>query len=799
MYGSVWYNRKKSLINYSHYDFETGKREFKSEKWVPDFYTITQDKSALKSQDGKNLERKQERTWSKRRNKIKSLKEFDERVFGSDLSPENKFILETWPNDIEQTVPKINYIFIDIECESENGFPNAETVPERVNLITVYSNEKEKFFTLGLEQDYTPKRKDVSYVKCSDEYDLLRKFCKLMMALRPDIISGWNSKGKEGGYDIPYLFNRILMLLDGIDIQQYNELLRDRRFCKDPTRKELLNAKITDIESRFEFINKLSPYGSVEKRTGMEKDRFNKQMKITMEYIINGVTDYDYLQLYQQFELGQKESYKLDDVANEELGEKKLDLGFSFKEAYKPENWETFVDYNIQDVALLVKLEKKKGYLHQAICLSYKCHCIFKDNFGTVTKQECAAYNFLFNKGIIMEDNDKKAQDEGTFEGAYVKEPVPDMYEWVIDVDIASLYPSLMRGINISPDVKKFEILNCPDRLFRLAENEPNRELAIKWKDGRMEEISAEDLVLFIKKNNWFISSANVVFENKDVKKGIIPEILDTWYAQRKADKKLEAEYKKKAQAVVEAGKDEEFSNCVNVDAVINDIPTVKYLTVEEHEEYLEFKRLSGIHFNKQWSCKILLNSLYGAVSTPYFRFYDHSLSKSVTLSGQTVIKNNGVMLNEYFKKEVFDNPVIKKKFTVRDDVEVGDTLVYTDTDSVASDSIVRTNEGSMKIETLFDVYMKQKHYSQHGHEIIDTSKDDLKCMTFNEQTKKAEFGKVNKLIRHKVMKKKWTIKAGGREVQVTNDHSCMVMRDGEIIEVKPCDIRKTDKLVVLK
>lgn len=684
MYGSVWYDKRKSLIHWSEYD-SNNKREYKSKKWAPDFYLVTNEESDYKSNDGLNLKRIQPKTWAKRRDAIKSKKDFNERIFGSDLSPENKFILETWPGDIEATVPEINYIFIDIECESENGFPDAETVPERVNLITVYNRVEKQFYTFGLEHDYVPTRKNCTYTKCETEEILLQKFCELLKIIRPDIISGWNSKGKTGGYDIPYLFNRILKICDGVDIALYKELQMARKNTRDKELKETYSIEISSIEQNFNWIKCLSPYGEVECKASKDKDRFTKQMVEITEYIIHGVTDYDYLEIYKQFEQGQKESYKLDNIAFAELGERKLDLGFSFKEAYKKENWKHFVDYNIQDVDLLVKLENKKGYLQQAICLSYKCHCIFKENFGTVTKQECAVYNILFNKrNVIMEDRGKGIIDQGTFEGAYVKEPIPGMYENVSDFDVKSLYPSLMMGMNISPDVKKFEILNCPDRLFRVEETEPDREVVIQYSKDDMEASTVSKVAKMVRDNNWPISSANVVFEDLNVQKGIITEILELWYAQRKEDKKHEAHYKKEAQKLAENGTVDRVTDAdIEVDIVINDEPTVRYLTVSEHKQYKEYKRLAGIHYSKNWSCKILLNSLYGALSTPYFRFYDPSLSRSVTLSGQTVIKNNGEMLNNYFLAEIFNNKLVQKSFDINHDLIIPESLVYIDTDSL--------------------------------------------------------------------------------------------------------------------
>ena len=209
----------------------------------------------------------------------------------------------------------------------------------------------------------------------------------------------------------------------------------------------------------------------------------------------------------------------------------------------------------------------------------------------------------------------------------------------------------------------------------------PNLPVYIKTKND-ITESTVGSIVKKIKKNEWYISGANVVFKNTNEQRGFIPQILDAWYDQRKVDKKLEGQYKKKAQTIAENGKEEKFSGSVKVNVVINDSPTQRYLTEEEHNEYTESKRLSGIHFNKQWSCKILLNSLYGAISTPYCRFYDLSLARSVTCSGQMVIKSNGQMVDKYYKGAVFQRKIIKDSFNINEEMEAPGALVYTDTDS---------------------------------------------------------------------------------------------------------------------
>jgi DNA polymerase elongation subunit (family B) len=678
MFGSCYYNRFRSVIHWSVYD-ENNKVTVNEEKWVPDFYIPRSNNfedEGWVSEDGVSLKRVVCKTWKERKQLIKTYKESgNAKTYGSDLSPENKFILERWPGNIDEHVPEIHYAIVDIECESENGFPDASEAKERINLITVYSNHKKKFYTFGLEHPYTPTSDNVEYILCKTEEMLLKKYIKFMEFLTPNILSGWHSSG----FDIPYIFNRTMRILDEIDIGFYDKWLN---FKERQEQDEGIQEKWAEEHQKRNWVKRLSPFQAVEKRKVRSKNRFTKDMQDSMSYKMNGLTDYDYLQLYQQFSLNQRESYKLDYIAEIELGEKKLEYEGTLKDLYK-NDWNKFVEYNIQDVNLLVKMEHKLGYLVQAISLSYKCHCTFEDNFGTVTKMETSVYNFLQRKKIIMGDDNTReervATSVGGFEGAYVKEPVPGMYEWIIDVDIASLYPSNMRGINISYDTKLFQIKD-PRSIWEINDDE---RLEIEFKDGSTKVKTSKELKNEIRTNKWPVSSANVVFEDKEKKKGVLVEMLDMWYDGRKINKKKMSNFRKKSIEISLKGNDTKFDGSHEVKVIINDSPQLRYLTVEQYTEYQENLRQEKIHFNRQWSDKILLNSLYGAVSTPFFRYYDIELARSVTLSGQTIIKTNGKLVNEFFKKDVFEKKIIRDNFKIDETMVIDDCAIYQDTDSI--------------------------------------------------------------------------------------------------------------------
>ena len=438
---------------------------------------------------------------------------------------------------------------------------------------------------------------------------------------------------------------------------------------------------------KFKWTKRLSPFNVVEKKAGRAKDRHTKQMKKVTIYEIKGVTDYDYMLLDEQFHQGKRDSNKLDEVCFEEIGENKLihPNNCSFKEFYH-DYWQEFVDYNIHDVRLLVKLEKKLSYMKQAFTFSYQCHCQFKDNFGTVVKQETALYSFLNNEGIIMQDDwDKKDRidntTEKTFEGAYVKDPIPGFYEWVEDFDVSSLYPSVIIMLNLSPETKLFQ-LAFRDNIWE-ADGEKKINIFDKKKEVTY-EMTIDSIRKMIKDNNYHISSNNTIFENKDKKPGVIPRMLQYWYKNRKEKVKTMNEFIDKKRNLVFNGSKVEDADHKHKMTEKNkdDIKITAYVTDAELKDYHEYERQVGIYYNLQWANKILMNSLYGALSTKFFRFYDIDLSLSVTLTGQTVIKTADNFINEFYRKDIWEKNIISKNFIVKQDTEIQDVTLYNDTDS---------------------------------------------------------------------------------------------------------------------
>tara|TARA_Y100000296_G_scaffold48972_1_gene56111 strand:- start:654 stop:3152 length:2499 start_codon:yes stop_codon:yes gene_type:complete len=323
-----------------------------------------------------------------------------------------QYIYETFKST-DYDISKVRICTIDIEVESENGFPDVESVNERVNLITIKDSLTGRCYVMGLQPFYTD-RDDVSYLLCDGEEELLRKFQEFFVELKPDIITGWNCKW----YDIPYLIRRM---------------------------KTMFDAK---------FINKLSPCNRVKEQT-KKTYRFAKtQVQDEIYYQINGVAILDSLDMYKKFTYTNRESYSLDYIGKVEVGESKLDwheMGYTSHRDVYYNDWKTWVEYNIQDVELVEKINDKLNLLELILQMSYDAGVNYEQVSSPVGMWDAIIYKHLRDKNIVIPQ--KKSDGEKVpYEGGYVKDPQVGAHDWVVSFDLNSLYPHLIMQYNISPE-----------------------------------------------------------------------------------------------------------------------------------------------------------------------------------------------------------------------------------------------------------------------------------------------------------------------------------------------------------
>jgi len=368
-----------------------------------------------------------------------------------------QYISETHPEDIIFDSDLMKIVSIDIETATEaDAFPEPKYAAEEILLITIQDNKSKEYKTFG-SRPYTGKFAN-NYVLCKNEQDLLRKFLTHWQCNMPDVITGWNTDL----FDIPYLVNRIKKVL-GDDYK------------------------------------KLSPWNIVNEK------KINIRGTEELMFDLVGISSLDYIVLYKKYTFTTQESYKLDHIGFVELDEKKVDHSqfASFKDFYT-KDFELFVDYNIKDVDIVDKLEDKLRLIELHLTMAYTAKINYNDAFSPVKLWDAIIYNDLLKKKVVIPNNEHHSKGEA-FEGAYVKDPIKGMHKWVASFDLASLYPSLIRQYNISPEMIADTRLN----------------LTI---EGLLKKEPIPETGLSVSANGWCY---------KNDKQGFLPSLMETMYNNR--------------------------------------------------------------------------------------------------------------------------------------------------------------------------------------------------------------------------------------------------------------------------
>ena len=476
-----------------------------------------------------------------------------------------QYLAEDYSGDIEYDVDKIKLWSLDIETASENGFPKPEEAAEEVLLITLKNYKTKRLITFG-SRPYTPSRDDVDYVLCENEHELLSNFVAWWQDVEPEVVTGWNVEA----FDITYLANRIQKVMGETSLKR------------------------------------LSPWGLVSSETKEIKGR------LVQIYEIAGVSILDYLDLYKKFTYTNRESYRLDVIAGIELDQKKLDHSEydTFKDFYT-KGWQKFVDYNLVDVDLVDRLEEKMKLIDLVMLMAYDAHCNYTDTFFQVRLWDIIIYNYLRDHNIVVPPNEKASRDD-QYTGAYVKEPIPGAYDWVISFDLNSLYPSLIRFLNISPETlldHKHERVAGQD-VTRLV----NKEIDIQ-------STTCSDICV----------AANGAMYTQSVQ-GIMPQLVIKMYDERVKYKK---EMLRQKQLLVD------IENKIKEEGESEELLNQHAQTVKSVTKWQNFQMVR----------KICLNSLYGAIGNTYFRYYKLDNAEAITLTGQVAIRWIERKINEFMNK----------------------------------------------------------------------------------------------------------------------------------------------------
>ena len=535
--------------------FRDGKRVKQKIPFQPTLFVRSNKPSKFKSLLGEGLESVKFSTIKEARDFVQQYKEVSNFPIYGNTNYGYQFISKLFPGMVEFDSSLMKIVTIDIETSTEYGFPDSRNAQEQIILITLQDFNTKQLTTFGCGP-YLSKKENSLYIQCKDEFDLLRQFINHLKDDYPDVITGWNCQL----FDIAYLSSRIVKVLG-------EKALED---C--------------------------SPWGIIR-----QYEVPTARGRTQLAYDWSGISILDFMDLYKKFSYKMVENYKLDTVAKEELGKEKIKSKWgTFKEFYT-NDWELFVDYNIVDVELVDQLEDKMKIINLIMTMAYDAKCNYTDIFSSVRTWDCILYNKLLKDNIIVHNPPgvDPSMDRQIM-GAFVKEPKPSQYDWVVSFDATSLYPSIIMTHNMSPET-------LVDGQKYLADDERSIQRLID-RDVNTKDIHSKDYTM----------TANGQCFRRD-KKGVFPELIEFYFAERQKAKKLMLT----AQSMYEETKDK------------------KYLS-----------EISSLN-SKQMAAKILMNSLYGAMGNVYFRYYDIRIAEGITMTGQLIIRSVANKLNEFVNKEV--------------------------------------------------------------------------------------------------------------------------------------------------
>ena len=509
-------------------------------RFSPTLYVLSKNKEKFQTLDGRYVSPVK---FDKPREGREFIRQYDG-VEGFEVHGYERFVYQyirqEFPDDVDYNVNQIKMYAMDIEVQCENGFPDVEAAAEEMLSITIKDMVTKKFYIWAVKDFNTEHQKFIF----DTEREMLMHFIDWWVKHTPDILTGWN----VNLYDVPYICRRV---------------------------KRILGSK---------WMNSISPWNRANEREVYVQGRKN------YAYDVSGVNILDYLDLYRKFTYSNQESYRLDHIAHVELGQRKVDHSEyeNFKDFYTSD-WQKFIEYNIQDTELIDRLEEKMKLLDLAITMSYDAKVNFEDVYSQVRMWDTMIYNYLTDRNIVVPPK-KGAKKDEKYAGAYVKEPIPGKYDWVVSFDLNSLYPHLIMQYNISPETL-WETRHASASVERILN----------------EEITIEDDVCVC---------ANGAQYRKDIQ-GFLPEMMDKIYKERTIYKKKMLEAK---QAYEKA-------------------PTDKL-----QRDISKFN-------NIQMARKIQLNSAYGAIGNQYFRYYNLANAEAITLSGQVSIRWIEGRMNKYLNK----------------------------------------------------------------------------------------------------------------------------------------------------
>jgi DNA polymerase elongation subunit (family B) len=540
-YKSVIEHKGKLLIRGIH-----GGKDYKEKiDFGPTLYALTQQQTEYKNLQGQYLKPITFKNIDAARKFRREVVTQNSPIYGLERY-HYQYIGKEHPEEIQWEKEYIKIFTLDIETACESGFPDVENPIEELLCITVKNQSNKQIITWGVG-DYKTDRTDITYIKCKNENQLLFEFMKFWIKNYPDVITGWNTKF----FDLPYLMNRIKMIAGD------------------------------------KVANKMSPWNLIHREEIVVRGRPQTV------YTLYGITNLDYLDLYKWFIPQRQESYKLDFIGELELGRGKDEMPYdTFKDWYT-KDFQSFVDYNIQDVEIVDGLEDKLGLIDLSLTVAYESKVNYGDIFSQVRVWDTLIANHLMKKNICVPPREEHLK-ETKYEGAYVKEPQLGQHKWVVSFDINSLYPHIIIQYNISPE----------------------KIIGVKSSGVSVNKMLTQSTPLtHLKTEGACITPNGALFKTDN--QGFLPEMMESMYNERVIYKKRMLKAKQQYERTKNKELVKEISRCHNI----------------------------------QWARKIALNSAYGAVGNQYFRYYDVRQASAITTAGQFIIRFIEEKVNEYLNR----------------------------------------------------------------------------------------------------------------------------------------------------
>lgn len=583
MYQAAYYNRD----TYEYHLRDDVKNWLAPFKYSPTLYQLDPD-GEFETLEGQTV------------SPVKKMQDWkDPKYFEKDVDKVTRILVDLY-SESDNVPSSHNIVYFDIECEIAGALTpeNIKDPKGKITSVALYDNNSKKYYCLVLDEQQLMteiKSENKEVIPYKSEKDLLGGFLDLWIELDPTIVSGWNSEY----FDIPYIYYRI---------------------CKILSKEQALF---------------LSPLQTIKTRSVLTKNGLAEVL------ILAGLNHLDYMNLFKKFITKQESSYALGNIGEKYVKLGKIEYSGSLDKLFK-EDIDKFIEYNIRDVEIIVELEKSLKFIDLTITICHLCHTTYDSIYYSTVLNDGAILTYLKRKGIVSPNkpttyNPILKDIEEEYAGGYLKDPIPGLYDWVIDLDFTSLYPSIIRSLNMGIETLVGRVVNRGkfDNQWSLKELKMmdyfmEVEIEKVKKDRKLvrSKIKVGELIELIEENNLLISAPGVIFR-KD-KSSVVCEILTDWFAKRQEYKLL-------------------MKKAYKVD---ND-------------------PIMGEFYNKrQHAYKIKLNDVYGVFAINSWRYTDgHKfISKAITLTGQRLLTESIKNMNDYLNKEMNINK---------------DSIITADTDSL--------------------------------------------------------------------------------------------------------------------